>query len=180
MNTMCPVSFVKVNENAVRITAAQAVLAILLFLFSSWKWIILIVAADFFVRGFGKPEYSLFAKVSKKILEIVKVKPVMTDAAPHLANMPADGGMRVSLSVVNPSGLQSRHGQQGRGMDRMEPAHCSQHCGLRRWPVSGGAGQQHPNLPIHTRWRHRLLVRRADHEHEPTRNHAQVRTARRA
>lgn len=84
MNAMCPVSFVKVNENAVRITAAQAVLAIFLFLFSPLKWVILIVAADFFVRGFGQPKYSPFAKVSKKILELVKVKPVMTDAAPKI------------------------------------------------------------------------------------------------
>lgn len=84
MSSMCPVSFVKVNENAVRITAAQAVLAILVFLFSSWKWVILIVTADFFARGFGMPEYSLFAKISRKTLDLVKIKPVMTDAAPKI------------------------------------------------------------------------------------------------
>ncbi len=84
MNAMCPLSFKKIDENAARINAAQAVLFILLFLFSPLKWLILIVTADFFVRGFGMSECSLFAKISKKILELAKVKPVMTDAAPKI------------------------------------------------------------------------------------------------
>ena len=84
MNAICPVSFEKVNENAVRITAIQTVLAILLFLFSSWKWIILIVTVDFYLRGFGKAKYSPFAWISKKLLVPLKSKPVMIDAAPKI------------------------------------------------------------------------------------------------
>jgi hypothetical protein len=84
MNAMCPLSLEKINENAVRINAGLAAAAILFFLFSSWKWIILIVAADFFMRGFLKAEYSLFANISKKILALFKSKPVMTDAGPKI------------------------------------------------------------------------------------------------
>ena len=84
MRGMCPISFKKIDENVVRINAAQAVLFILLFLFSPLKLIILVVTADFFARGFKMPEYSLFAKVSRKILALAKVKPVMTDAAPKI------------------------------------------------------------------------------------------------
>ena len=84
MNAMCPVSFEKVNENIARVTAVQTVLTILIFLFSPWKWIILIVTADFYIRGFWKPEYSLFAWISKKILLPFKIKPAMIDAAPKI------------------------------------------------------------------------------------------------
>ncbi|MCI5144784.1 MAG: DUF4395 domain-containing protein [Candidatus Electrothrix sp. AR3] len=84
MNLMCPVSFKQINENAVRINAVLAIISILLFLFTSWKWIILIVAADFFIRGFLNPQYSLFANISKKILHLLKKKPAMVDACPKI------------------------------------------------------------------------------------------------
>jgi len=84
MNLMCPVSFKQINENAVRINAALAFLFILLFLLSPWKWIILIVGGDFFIRGFFNPQYSLFANISKNVLALLKVKPVMVDACPKI------------------------------------------------------------------------------------------------
>jgi hypothetical protein len=84
MNLMCPVSFKLVNENAVRINAALALVSIALFLFTPWKWIILIVAADFFIRGFLNPKYSLFANISKTIIAAFKIKPVMVDTCPKI------------------------------------------------------------------------------------------------
>ncbi|XOF35277.1 MAG: DUF4395 domain-containing protein [Candidatus Electrothrix sp. YB6] len=84
MNLMCPVSFKQVNENCVRLNAALAFFSILLFLCTSWKWIILITAADFFVRGFLNPQYSLFSTISKNILSLFKAKPVMVDACPKI------------------------------------------------------------------------------------------------
>ncbi|MCI5130052.1 MAG: DUF4395 domain-containing protein [Candidatus Electrothrix sp. EH2] len=84
MNLMCPVSFKQINENAVRINAALAFLSILLFLLTPWKWIILIVGADFFIRGFLNPQYSLFANISKNILTFFNAKPIMVDAGPKI------------------------------------------------------------------------------------------------
>ena len=84
MNAMCPVSFEKIDENVVRANAAQAVVLLLLFLFSPWKWLILIVAADFCIRGFWQPKYSLFVAISKKIVALAKLKPVLVDAAPKI------------------------------------------------------------------------------------------------
>lgn len=84
MNSMCPVSFEKIDENIARLNASQAVLFLLLFLFSPWKWIILIVAADFCIRGFWQPKYSLFAMISKKIITLTKLKPVFVDVAPKI------------------------------------------------------------------------------------------------
>ncbi|CAK8718473.1 DUF4395 domain-containing protein [Candidatus Electrothrix aarhusensis] len=84
MNLMCPVSFKQINENAVRINAALAFLSILFFLITPYKWVILIIAGDFFIRGFLNPQYSLFANISKKILPLLKVKPIMVDAGPKI------------------------------------------------------------------------------------------------
>jgi len=84
MNLMCPVSFKQINEKAVRVNAALAFLSILLFLLTPWKWIILIVGVDFFIRGFLNPQYSLFANISKGILSILAIKPVMVDACPKI------------------------------------------------------------------------------------------------
>lgn len=81
---MCPVSFEKINENVARANASLAVVLLLVFLFSPMKWIILIVAADFFIRGFLKAAYSPFAAVSKKLLTLFNVQPVMIDAAPKI------------------------------------------------------------------------------------------------
>lgn len=84
MNAMCPVSFKKIDENVVRANATQAVILLLLFLFSPWKWLILIVAADFCVRGFWQAKYSLFAAISRKIIALSKIEPVLVDAAPKI------------------------------------------------------------------------------------------------
>jgi hypothetical protein len=84
MNAMCPVSFEKIDENVARINAAQAVVLLLFFLFSPWKWLILIVAADFCVRSFWQPKYSLFVMISRQIIALLKLKPVLVDAAPKI------------------------------------------------------------------------------------------------
>lgn len=82
MDQACPISFKTVNEKAVRINAVLVILSIALFLFTPFKWIIFILAIDFFIRGFLDTSYSYYSFVSKIILRIFKVKPSMTNAGP--------------------------------------------------------------------------------------------------
>ena len=85
MNPMCPVSLAKIDENAARLNAGQAVILLLLFLFSPpLQWLILIVTADFGIRGFWQAKYSPFAAISRKSIAVLKLKPVMVDAAPKV------------------------------------------------------------------------------------------------
>ncbi|MFH2045408.1 MAG: DUF4395 domain-containing protein [Pseudomonadota bacterium] len=84
MNEMCPISFVQVNEKAVQINAALTILSLILFFFTPYKWIILVLTIDFFIRGFLKPSYSLYSSFSKTILNIFKVKPTMVNAGPKI------------------------------------------------------------------------------------------------
>ena len=84
MKKMCPISSHQVNEAAVRINAALAVFFIIIFFFTPYKWIILILSIDFFMRGFLNPSYSFYGAISETILTAFKVKPTMMNAAPKI------------------------------------------------------------------------------------------------
>jgi len=84
MQEMCPISFKQVNERAVQINAVLTVLSIILFFFTSYKWIVLVLTVDFFIRGFLNPSYSFYSAISKTILSILKIKPVMVNAGPKI------------------------------------------------------------------------------------------------
>ncbi len=84
MQEMCPISFTQVNERAVQINAALAMFSIMFFFFTPYKWIILVLAIDFFIRGFLNPSYSFYSAISKTILRICKIKSLMVNAGPKI------------------------------------------------------------------------------------------------
>lgn len=84
MQTICPISFEKVNEKAAQVNAALAIVLILAFFFTPYKWLILIPTIDFFIRGFLKPSYSYFSAFSRTILRISKIDPLMVNAGPKI------------------------------------------------------------------------------------------------
>ena len=84
MKEMCPISFEQVNERAVQINATLAVCTIIFFFFSPYKLIILILVIDFFIRGFLNTSYSFYSAISKTILRIFKIKPIMVNAGPKI------------------------------------------------------------------------------------------------
>ena len=84
MKEMCPISFKQVNEKAVQINATLVVFSIIIFLFTPYKWIIYILAIDFFIRGFLNSSYSFYSTISKSILRIFKIKPLMVNAGPKI------------------------------------------------------------------------------------------------
>jgi len=84
MGKMCPISFRLVNEKAVQINAALAILSFMFFFFTSHKWIILVLSIDFFIRGFLNPSYSYYSAVSKTILRVFKIRPKIVNAGPKV------------------------------------------------------------------------------------------------
>ena len=84
MKEMCPISFKQVNERAARINAALVVFSIIIFIFTPYKWIIFVLAVDFFVRGFLNLSYSFYSALSKTILRVFKIRPLMVDAGPKI------------------------------------------------------------------------------------------------
>lgn len=84
MKEMCPVSFKQVNERTAQINAALAVLSFIFFFFTPYKWIIMVLAIDFFIRGFLNLSYSFYSAISKTILRIFTIKPLMVNAGPKI------------------------------------------------------------------------------------------------
>jgi hypothetical protein len=84
MAEACPISFECINERVARVNGSLTVLSMIVFLFTPFKIIALILGADLFIRGFSKPSYSFYSLLSRNILERLNVKPVMTNAGPKI------------------------------------------------------------------------------------------------
>ena len=78
----CPVDFIMVNENKVRLTALHVLLLAVIYLFVPNYIIAVFLTADFFLRGFNFGKYSLLSIISDKELKWldINVKPI--DQAP--------------------------------------------------------------------------------------------------
>jgi Domain of unknown function (DUF4395) len=81
LSQVCPVSFKQVNEKAARINAILSAITVALFLVTSYKFIIIFLAVDFFIRGFIDPLYSFFTAISKSILRLSNSKPKLIDGS---------------------------------------------------------------------------------------------------
>jgi len=80
----CPVSFKQVDENAARINALLSAITVVLFLVTSYKFIIIFLAIDFFIRGFIDPLYSFYSAFSKSILRMLNIRPKLIEGSPKI------------------------------------------------------------------------------------------------
>lgn len=84
MNNACPISLERINERIARVNGAFTVLSMIVFLFTPFKAIVLILGADLFIRGFLKSEYSFYSLLSRTLLQVFNINPVMTNAGPKI------------------------------------------------------------------------------------------------
>lgn len=84
MNEVCPVSVRQVDEKVAQMNAALVVCSLMLFVVTPYRWFILILAMDFFIRGFLDPSYSYYSAASRSILHIFKSNPSMINAGPKI------------------------------------------------------------------------------------------------
>ena len=84
MSQTCPISFKQVDENAARLNALLSAFFVVLFLVTSYKFIIVFLAIDFFIRGFIDPLYSFNTAISKSVLRLLNRKPVLIDGSPKI------------------------------------------------------------------------------------------------
>lgn len=84
MSEVCPISFKQVDEKAARINAILSVISVVLFLITSYKFIIIFLTIDFFIRGFIDPLYSFYSALSKSILRLWNSKPKLIDGSPKI------------------------------------------------------------------------------------------------
>jgi len=84
LSEVCPISFKQVDEKAARINAVLSAVSVALFFVTSYKFIIVFLAIDFFIRGFIDPLYSFYTAISKSILRITNNKPKLIDGSPKI------------------------------------------------------------------------------------------------
>jgi len=83
-NAFCPISFKKIDENVARLNGLFTVALLIVFLFTSSILPVLLLLADFLVRGLEKPQFSPLALLSKFILSGFKAKPHLINAGPKI------------------------------------------------------------------------------------------------
>ena len=82
LNTTCPVSANRINENAARIAAVYTILLVLVSVYTENNYLALLLAADFGMRAFAPAKYSPLRNLSVATVNLLRIKPVPVDAAP--------------------------------------------------------------------------------------------------
>ncbi len=83
-NAFCPISYRKIDEHVARLNGFFTVLFLIVYVLTSNLIPVWILLVDFLARGLEKPQFSVFAIVSKFILQKLKVKPDLINAGPKI------------------------------------------------------------------------------------------------
>lgn len=83
-NLICPVSSERIPEYLPRVTAFYVIGLLFTYLFTFFTPILLFLLYDFFVRGFGWPNYSLIHLTAKKTSELLHLKGKSIEKAPKI------------------------------------------------------------------------------------------------
>lgn len=81
---ICPISKNKVNRSVVRVTGFIVAMLALLFAITGQPLIIILTAADFYIRAFTSLKISPIGWLARTITGICHFKPEMIDQAPKL------------------------------------------------------------------------------------------------
>ena len=81
-NVECPVDFIAVNENKVRLIAAQVFITSVIFAFTTHWLIIALLIVDFLLRATHYNRYSILAFIASIAVKVFSVKEKLTDQAP--------------------------------------------------------------------------------------------------
>jgi uncharacterized protein DUF4395 len=84
MNTTvdCPVDFIPVNENKVRLTALWVLILVLISFFALPLWITKFLVLDFFLRGYDMGKYSPLNALSGVVVKLLHISNKPIDQAP--------------------------------------------------------------------------------------------------
>lgn len=99
MNTLiCPISFERLNKNTVRLTGFFTALTVALYALTGNITLLILLLADFTIRGFTTLKISPLAYLSKHLVSYLNLGYVGTDKAPKL--FAARVGFLFSLASV--------------------------------------------------------------------------------
>ncbi|MDP8299310.1 MAG: DUF4395 domain-containing protein [Candidatus Tantalella remota] len=84
MARACPTVNFSVDEKTARIGAFFTLILMLVFIFTPWKWIIFVLAADFFLRVFLKGKGNPLAVLNRRMAKALELEPSLVNAGPKL------------------------------------------------------------------------------------------------
>lgn len=84
MNTFCPISTNKIDENIARIIGALTLITIIVLLITNSFIPILLLIIDFAFRSAELSKYSLFANISKKLKSLLNIESRVVNAGPKI------------------------------------------------------------------------------------------------
>ncbi len=82
MIKICPVSTEKIDENIARTNALLVAFTLFLVVLSPAKWLLGLLAFDFYLRGFGSRQFSPYGQASKRLVSSLGLQPRPTNLAP--------------------------------------------------------------------------------------------------
>ena len=101
-NEACPVSGITINENTARLTAFLVLTLAVIYAVTGFIWIFVVLAADFFIRGFTSyNRYSIIGRIVKAF----PLKEKSVDAAPKKFAAKLGFIMSLVIVILNFSGL---------------------------------------------------------------------------
>jgi hypothetical protein len=94
----CPVDFVTINENKVRVIAFFVLTLAVVYLLTDLRLIMAFLVADFLLRAFNLGKYSLLGFLADAIIKQLKIKPKPVDRAPK--RFAAIMGLVFTISIL--------------------------------------------------------------------------------
>lgn len=84
MAKVCPVNFIKLDENQVRIQASLIALSSILFITNGWIILAVLLMYDFSVKLFISSKFSIYTQIAQLILKPFKLTKNLVDSAPKV------------------------------------------------------------------------------------------------
>lgn len=82
MNRVCPIDESRINENLTRFNSGAIMFLMVIFVFTPYKWVIVIPALDFFLRLFNSGRFSPVTQINIFIIEKINLEGKMINAGP--------------------------------------------------------------------------------------------------
>jgi|SRR5579862_5792454 len=101
----CPIDHVSVNENKIRLVAAQVCLFSIAYLWVATWELPAILVIDFFLRSFGFSKYSPLAITSTVLIGLLQLKNKPVDQAPKIFAAQMGFAFAVILFILSVLGL---------------------------------------------------------------------------
>lgn len=98
MDERCVIADFQINEKAARMNAFLVIIGVIFFIYTPAKWMLFILGMDFFIRGFISPRFSPFSMLSKFIIDILKIQPLLINAGPKI--FASQIGFAICVSIL--------------------------------------------------------------------------------